>query len=68
MAHVYDRGQLWLRMVDKLLEGGAHTRGSKDIIQFADNLVSAYENRFAKEEPPSQGGTIVDLGELANQR
>ncbi len=71
MAPVYDRGQLWLHMMDKLLEGGAQTRGSKVIIQFADNLVSAYEERFVKPagvEPPSQNGTSADLRDLTDQR
>ncbi len=52
MAH--DKPKLWLHVLDKLLEGGAQTRGSKDLINFVDNLVNAYETRFvgpSEEEP-----------------
>lgn len=29
MALVYDKPWMWLHIMDKLLEGGAHTRGSE---------------------------------------
>lgn len=67
MALVYDKPWMWLHIMDKLLEGGAHTRGSEDLIRFADNLVNAYETRFVnpgdKEQPPKEEPT-ADLGAL----
>lgn len=67
MALVYDKPQLWLHMMDKLLEGGAHARGSEDLMRFADNLVNAYETRFVKpgekEQSPKEEPT-ADLGVL----
>jgi hypothetical protein len=48
MALVYDKPQLWLRVMDKLLEGGAQTRGAKVLVEYVDCLVEAYEKRFVR--------------------